>query len=255
MGELSDHQRAALERYYELMATRPEYFEGRSLRPIVHDRAALEEFAERNDVVLGVAAETSHLWLVNDLVQSRDGSGGVLRHPYLRLIAPSAAGGSTAGGSGAEPAGGVVVLATVPGTGGAAESVVLVEQERHATGALELELPRGWARTGVPLDVHALRELREETGYVGDRAVPLGTTLTDSGLTDRSARFFHVPTRGRGAAEPEFAEAIERVALLTREQVWARIDAGEVRDAFTVQALALYERRLAGPRSSEAGTA
>lgn len=250
--ELSEHQRAALERYYALMESHPGCFADRPLRPIVRDPDVLESFAEQHRVVLGVAVQTPYVWMLNDLVQFRGGSGEVLRYPYLRLLAPPESGREGRTGPGRE-AGGAVVLATVAGTGGAAESIVLVEQERHATGTLELELPRGVAGPGTPAGVQALRELREETGYVGERAERLGTTLTDSGLTDASVAFFHVPTRGRVAAAPEPAEAILRVVLSTREELWERIDAGTVRDAFTVQALALYERRLAHRGGPAAG--
>ena len=88
-----------------------------------------------------------------------------------------------------------------------------------------------------------LRELQTETGYVGERAEYLGTTLTDSGLTDREVSFFHVPVTGHVAAEPETYEAIFRTVLLTKAELWSRIYSGEIRDSFTVQALALYEGR------------
>ena len=37
---------------------------------------------------------------------------------------------------------------------------------------------------------------------------------------------------------------------LTRSELWARIDSGALRDSFTVQALALYERHQAARESS-----
>jgi len=237
-GGLSQHQRDALARYFWLLKSHPELFSGRARRPIVREAEMLEAFAEEHSVVLGVSVETPYLWLINDLVQSRDSSGVVLFHPYLRLIAPPRA----------DAAPGVVVLATVQTD--SAQTIVLVEQERHATGTLELELPRGFGEPSTSPDSQALQELRDETGYVGNQAECLGTTLTDSGTTDRSVSFFHVPVTGRAAMTPEPQEAISRIVLLTIEELWTRIDTGSVRDAFTVQALALYERRLATSASS-----
>jgi ADP-ribose pyrophosphatase len=165
----------------------------------------------------------------------------VIFRQALRVIAPPDAAGAT----------GVVVLATIhTPLSEPTESIILVEQERHATGTLELELPRGFGAPGALPEAQALRELREETGYVGDRAEYLGTTLTDSGTTDRSVCFFHIPVTGRAAAEPEPQEAISQVVLLTRSELWTRIDSGALRDGFTVQALALYERHLAARESS-----
>lgn len=242
-GELTTHQRDALARYRSLMETRDDWFTGRHLRPIVRDPAVLATFAGEHRVVLGVVAATPYGWLLNDLVESRDHDGGTVLHPYLRLVAPPDEAGSV----------GVVVLATVrepetePETG--TESIVLLEQERHTTGTLELELPRGFGRADTPPEAQALRELAEETGYLGTRAERLGETLTDSGMTDSAVAFFHVVTTGRaGTGRPETQEAIAGVTLVTRDELWARIDSGAVRDAFTVQALALYERRLATQR-------
>jgi ADP-ribose pyrophosphatase len=232
---LTDHQREALTRYFWLLKSHPELFSGRLRRPIVKEPGTLEEFAGKNNVVLGVMAETSYLWLVNDLVQSHDSSGAAFYHPYLRIIAPPEQ----------AEARGVVILATVRYEDNQAdELIVFVEQERHATGTVELELPRGFGNPGTPPEIHALEELRTETGYVGERAEYLGTMLTDSGTTDGSVSFFNVSVTSHSAHTPEPQEAISQVVLLTREELWAYIDSGAIRDAFTVQALALYEHRL-----------
>jgi ADP-ribose pyrophosphatase len=174
--------------------------------------------------------------LVNDLVQSRDSSGTSFYHPYLRIIAPPER----------AEAHGVVALATVHSMGiQSEESIVLVEQERHATGTIEVELPRGFGNPGTLPAVQALEELRTETGYLGEGAEYLGTTFTDSGRMDTSVSFFHIPVTGQTAKMPEPQEAVTQIVLLTREQIWSRISRGLIRDAFTVQALALYERRFA----------
>lgn len=235
-GSLTEHQREALARYFWLYENHRELFSGRPRRPIISEPETLKEFAQEHRVVLGVLAETPYLWLINDLVQSRKPSGEIFYHPYLRFIAPPEHAGTT----------GVVVLATIRSGGGeSAESIVLVEQERHATGNLELELPRGFGDPNTSPEIHALEELKTETGYVGTRAEYLGTTFTDSGATDSSVSFFHVLVTGRSDQEPEPQEAISRIVLLTEEELLAKIDSGAVRDSFTVQALALYARRMA----------
>lgn len=238
-GALSEHQRRALDRYDQLLSEHPELFTGRHRRPIVRDRRTLDAYAADHDVVLGVAAETPYLWMINDLVQSRKDSGTPIAHPYLRLIAPPQAADTQ----------GVVILATIQ-DGGAEpdELIILVEQERHSTGRLELELPRGFGDPASSPCDHALVELRQETGYLGQHAEHLGTTLTDSGTTDRTVSFFHVPVTGRENAAPESHEAIARVIPIPRSDLWRRIESGAVRDAFTVQALALYERHHASGR-------
>ena len=49
----------------------------------------------------------------------------------------------------------------------------------------------------------------------------------------------------RGEQAPETGEAITRIVLLSRNELWERIDSGALYDPFTVQALGLYEHRLA----------
>jgi ADP-ribose pyrophosphatase len=236
---LSEHQREALAAYGELLQACPGLFGGRERRPVVRDLGILEEYAREHRVVLGVALANPYLWLVNDLVRSRDSHGNPVLHPYLRIIAPPGRPGDD------RPAGGSVVLATIAASDGVEDEIVLVEQERHATGRPELELPRGFAAPGVPPADQALAELREETGYLGSRAQLLGTTLTDSGTSDRPVSFFHVPVTGRTASAADTGEAILRTVTVPRAELWNLIEAGTVRDGFTVQALGLYERRLA----------
>ncbi len=231
---LSEHQRTALERYDDLIAGHPSLFTGRSLRPIILDRRILDAYAAEHDVVLGVTAETPYLWMINDLVRSSAGSGETVIHPYLRIIAPPQL----------ADAFGVVIIATInTPDAGPEESIILVEQERHSTGRLELELPRGFGLPAVEPAAQALAELRQETGYLGEHAELLGTMLTDSGITDRSVSFYHVPVTGRQGAAPESSEAIARIVSIPKSDLWRRIESGTVRDAFTVQALALYEHR------------
>lgn len=239
MAELSGHQLDALTSYYRLLESHPGLFSGREHRPIVRDPETIAAFAKDHQVVLGVVASTPYLWLINDLVQSRTASGDPLLHPYLRIIPPPQADPKLP-----PPAGSVVFATIPPSSGETSELIVLVEQERHATGRLELELPRGFAEPGTSAADQALAELRQETGYRGEQAHLLGTTISDSGTSDKSASFFHVPVTGQEAEAHETSEAITRTVLLTRADLWKRIESGEVHDAFTVQALGLYEHRL-----------
>jgi len=240
MPGLSKQQLDALSAYYRLLDSHPGLFSGRERRPIIRDPAILELFAKEHQVVLGVVASNKYLWLINDLVQSRDAAGDTLLHPYLRIIAPPQTDLSL------PPSAGSVVLATIPlPSAEENEMIVLVEQERHSTGSLELELPRGFAEPGTSAADQALAELRQETGYLGEEPRLLGSTISDSGTSDKSASFFHVPVTGQEAEKHEPSEAITRTVLLTRADLWKKIESGAVRDAFTVQALGLYERRLA----------
>jgi ADP-ribose pyrophosphatase len=112
-------------------------------------------------------------------------------------------------------------------------------------------VPRGFGEVGLSGEANALKELREETGYIGEHAELLGSLNTDSGLTDSAVSYYHVPILQKGAAKPETEEAILKVSLQSRQDIWKAVRAGEIKDNFTVTALSLYEESLraqtAGP--------
>lgn len=233
MVRLTAHQEEAIDAYEALMAKYPVLFSGRQARPIVRERDVLAAYAAEHGTVLGVAAETPHVLFLVDLVQSRKPGGTARRHPYMRVVSRTQLEGGTS----------VVVLATIENPSlGDKGSIVLVEQERHALGDIEIELPRGFGESGVSGEEKALRELLEETGYVGDHARFLGTTCSDSGLTDASVSYYHVPVVRRTEPRPEMEEAIIGTRLATPEEMWSAFRSGDIRDGFTLQALALYER-------------
>jgi len=59
--------------------------------------------------------------------------------------------------------------------------------------------------------------------------------------------FYHVPVKRRLAARPEVEEAISAVKLASPEKVWSEVKSGSIRDSFTIQGLALYERLNPAP--------
>jgi len=232
---LTDHQKQALAAYWALTVSHPNLFVGRPARPIVLDNEVLAEYAAEHGVVLGVAADTPFVLFIVDLVESQTADGRALRFPYLRVVARAQLDGAV----------NVAVIATIENPSlGRPGDLVLVEQERHAPGTRQLEFPRGFGELGLTGEQNALRELAEETGYIGDRAHFLGSTFVDSGLTDTVVSFYHVPVTSRVAATPEVSEAIHAVFLASRAETWDRIRSGEIRDSFTLQALALFEKGL-----------
>jgi 8-oxo-dGTP pyrophosphatase MutT (NUDIX family) len=67
------------------------------------------------------------------------------------------------------------------------QELVMVEQYRHGSGTVELEIPGGVMDPGETDPVMTgVRELREETGYAGSPARHLGQVLTNPAIFSNS---------------------------------------------------------------------
>lgn len=123
---------------------------------------------------------------------------------------------------------------------------VLVRQHRHGVDREMLETPGGIVDPGEQPAAAALRELREETGYSGSVAEPLGWVHPNPALQDNRCYLFLA--RGvveAGAPEVHDDERTEPV-LLAPDAVKAAIDEGEIVHALPLVALCRAFSRLAG---------
>ena len=127
--------------------------------------------------------------------------------------------------------GAVCVVATTPGPH---PSLVVVRQFRPPAGGPVLEFPAGLIEPGETIAGTALRELEEETGFVGDLLAVFPTALSSPGLTDEAVAMARVRITGRTEARPERDESIEVLclpladladALLELERAGDRLDA------------------------------
>ena len=131
---------------------------------------------------------------------------------------------------------GVTVLALTP-----EHELVLVEQFRGPLWSTTLELPSGILEEGEDPVEAGLRELREETGFVGEGATLLGTlTLNPSWQTTRvhvllAERVKRAASRDLDAAEDT------RVRTLPLERVRAMVREGGIDSAVAVAALAFMQ--------------
>ena len=121
--------------------------------------------------------------------------------------------------------------------------VVLIGQYRYPHGKTHWEIPAGRLVDGEPPEVGALREVREETGFVPGRLEPLPGFYAANGISAHWAHLFLARECVQvGAAEPEPCERIV-VRVFTRSEVEALLDSGRIEDGFTALALCYWLRR------------
>jgi ADP-ribose pyrophosphatase len=121
--------------------------------------------------------------------------------------------------------------------------VLFVRQFRYPTGGVLLELPAGKLDPGEDPQICAERETAEETGFRPRRVEKLGEFYTAPGFTDELIRAYLVTDLVPAPeAEADAAEVVELVSLSFSEYR-DLITRGEIRDAKTLAAMALWAER------------
>ncbi len=136
--------------------------------------------------------------------------------------------------------------------------LVLVRQFRFGTDGFSLEIPGGVMEPGEDPVVAGVRELREETGYVGRNARLLGRVHPNPAI---QSNWFHVVLveDAERTAELEWDETEElEVTTLPVEEVLAQARNGGITHSLVLNALFLLEPRWRahrgeGPKTRDQG--
>jgi 8-oxo-dGTP pyrophosphatase MutT (NUDIX family) len=122
--------------------------------------------------------------------------------------------------------------------------LVMIDQFRHGTNTVELEIPGGMMDPDESDPVAAgLRELREETGYEGDSALLLGSIFPNPAVQTNTCHTVLVKNCvQRHALELDPGEDLA-TRLIPLSEIPSLLRDGRVRHALVVVALAYYLHR------------
>jgi ADP-ribose pyrophosphatase len=143
----------------------------------------------------------------------------------------------------------VNIVATTPD-----QHLVLVEQYRHGSNTVELEVPGGMmdAQDGSP-EATALRELREETGYEGDRAQVIGRTYPNPAIMSNICHVVWVENcQLKHPVEWDHSEDLV-TRLVPIAQIPDLVAGGSIRHSLVIVALYLFELWQRRPTGENAG--
>lgn len=120
------------------------------------------------------------------------------------------------------------------------QEIILVRQYRHGAGKILLELPAGTFNPDEESpQTAAIRELKEETGYIADTVSSLGISYDNPVKdTNKINLFLAEKVKKSGEQQLDVTEEIE-VVLIPIEAVLEKIATGEICVAGTVAAIFL----------------
>jgi 8-oxo-dGTP pyrophosphatase MutT (NUDIX family) len=128
--------------------------------------------------------------------------------------------------------------------------LILVEQYRHSSETVELEIPGGVMDPGDAFPVEtAIRELREETGYAGENARVIGQVFANPAILTNTCHTVLIENcRLEHALDLDQGEDLV-TRLLPASEAGARVRRGEIRHSLVVVALYHFElhERLGSP--------
>lgn len=122
---------------------------------------------------------------------------------------------------------------------------VFVRQYRKCIEQAYLEIPAGCMEVGEAADVAAHRELREESGYIVRKMLPLGSIFACPGYSEEQLHLFYAEVEEQpGLTDFDSDENVETL-LFTENSVEKAMLDGTISDAKTLSAWLLW--KLRGP--------
>lgn len=126
--------------------------------------------------------------------------------------------------------------------------ILLVEQYRHALGAMTLEIPAGMIEEGEDAASAAYRELEEETGFRAGEMIYFGQYYMSVGFSTEQLAFFLAKNLTKGTMHTDPDEFIT-VKPMPVKDAMDLLYAGKINDGKTMAGLLAYQAYLQNGRS------
>lgn len=114
--------------------------------------------------------------------------------------------------------------------------IILIRQYRYAANGFVHEVPAGRLDNGEDPRDCALRELKEETGYLAKELIPLTTFYTTPGFTDEKIHLFAATGLTEGTSQLESDEVLDLVRVPVSRAL-EMISTGELVDGKSMVAI------------------
>ncbi|MCL5098150.1 MAG: NUDIX hydrolase [Candidatus Omnitrophica bacterium] len=124
----------------------------------------------------------------------------------------------------------------------ARQEVVMIEQYRHGTNTIELEIPGGLMDAGdASPEATGVRELREETGYDGEGVQIIGRVFPNPAIMSNTC--YTVLLRNCEKRHPvDFDQTEDLITrLVPLSEINQRVTQGEIRHSLVVAALYQFQ--------------
>jgi ADP-ribose pyrophosphatase len=122
------------------------------------------------------------------------------------------------------------------------DKIVMIQQYRHPTGKILLEIPAGTLRPGESPEECAGRELAEEAGFKAGKLEEMFQCYLAPGYSSELMHIYLATNLSRAARSPDSDEFI-KVQIVGIDEALRKIGKREIEDAKTIAAI-LYAKRF-----------
>lgn len=122
--------------------------------------------------------------------------------------------------------------------------IIMVRQFRFGISDYTLEIPGGMIDEGEDVLTAAQREVKEETGYIGENWQYLGNIFANPVWMDSTIHHYYMENAElKYELELDEAEDVE-IILLSPEEIYQKIADGEIKHPHTISAFLLAKKLL-----------